>query len=68
MRRGGGGAGVTQPFPAGGLRGVVSPQRGTGQSPARQMHFGNILLKIGSPPLDPPLYSIIIFHIVWYIY
>ena len=47
VRKGGGGAGVAQPSPAGGLGGVVSPPTGSGAEPRRQTHFGNNLLKIG---------------------
>ena len=47
VRKGGGGADVAQPSPAGGLGGAVSPPTGSGAEPRRQTHFGNNLLKIG---------------------
>ena len=37
---------MTQPSPAGGLGGAVSPS-GSGAEPRRQTHFGNNLLKRG---------------------
>ena len=45
---------VTQPFPAGGLGGAVSPPTGPGTEPRKQTHFGNNLVS-GSPstPLIP---------------
>ena len=38
---------VTQPFPAGGLGGAVSPPTGPGTEPRKQTHFGNNLFKFG---------------------
>ena len=38
---------MTQPFPAGGLGGTVSPLAGPGAESRKQMHFCNNLLKFG---------------------
>ena len=50
---------VTQPFPAGGLGGAVSPPAGSGAEPRRQTHFGTNVLKINSKsgPFSVAIYT-----------
>ena len=48
----------TQPFPAGGLRGAVSPPAGSGAEPRRQTHFDKYLLQIN---LKSGLFSVAVY-------
>ena len=57
---GGGGTNwcVTQPFPAGGLGGALSPPAGSGAEPLRQTHFCKNILRIN---LKSGLFSVAVY-------